>query len=213
MKNTVNGLNILICGSQNFDLDLFVVNVLDSFYNQLAQKESYIKQVYTSQYTGVCAYANQWVRQKNEQLSPDLQIKQKDFSMNLLTPQNGLSIYDELIIPEFILQNDPMFIQGKENIQKLNLQHIFVFPNLDGIIGAHSRNIMRFAQLAGLKNKDNIIDCSDILQSYFLKWSNKNPTKSEQEQAIESIKKEEKLTAGNEFILNLKNRHRNKTFR
>lgn len=211
MKDNKQGLNILVCGSQSFDFDLFVENIMDSFYSVHQERGVSFKQVYTSQVSGACKYAREWLKKKNEQLmqensyNSDYLIKHKDYTFTLLNSENGHSLYDDLVIPKFVLENDEMFIKGKEEIQKLNVHQVFAFPNLDGIIGAHSRNIVRFAQLAGIQ----VVDCSDLLRDYLAKFNHKYPTEEDKLMAEMSQQKPQETTS----VLALKNLHRAKTFR
>lgn len=208
MKAENKGLNILICGSQNFDLDGFVDRILDGFYDFHQNKGYTFEQVYTSQVSGACKFAREWIQRKNEELSnidPSFMMKNKDYTFSLLNNENGHSFYDDLVIPRFILENDEMFIKGKEKIQQFNIHQVFAFPNETGIIGAHSRNIVRFAELAGVP----VVDCSDLLKDYIVKFSKKYPTA--EDKALADISQEK--ANPQQSVLALKNRHRAKTFR
>lgn len=163
MKNTQNGAQILICGSQNFEFSGFVHNTLDLF-NLLIKEQfnSRIKQIYTSQVSGACEFARDWIDHKNESLPDDQKIRVKDYTFSLLSDENNSHIFDELEIPQHVLENDEFFIKGKEKLQSLNVQYIVAFPNPDGIIGAHTQNILRFAKLADVK----VLDASVIMARF-----------------------------------------------
>lgn len=206
MKDEQKGLNILICGSQNFDLDGFVDGVLSSFYNYYQSKGYFFQQIYTSQVSGACQFARNWIHRKNDELSqtdPSLIIKNKDYTFSILNSENGHSFYDDLVIPRFILENDEMFIKGKEKIQQFKVHQVLAFPNEKGIIGAHSRNVVRFANLA----KIPVIDCSDLLKDYIIKFESKYPTL--EEKALADVSEDNSKNS----VFALKNRHRAKTFR
>jgi len=207
--------NILICGSQSFDLDLFAENIMENLFSNFQKKGSPIKQIYTSQYSGACSIVKSWMQKKNEYLSliGEPLIKQKDYSFTLFNNSNTHSMYEDLVIPDFILENDEMFQIGKEKIQSFNLNFIVVFPNQEGIIGAHSRNIIRFAELAGFSKNINIMDCSDFLKDYLIRFENKYPTAEDKQNAESIISQRKNLTPDSSFNLGFKNHHKGKTFR
>lgn len=122
MKEEKKGLNILICGSQNFDLDGFVDGILTGFYDFHKSKGYVFQQIYTSQVSGACQFARNWIQRKNDEISridPSLIMKNKDYTFSILNNENGHSFYDDLVIPRFILENDEMFTKGKEKSNNL----------------------------------------------------------------------------------------------
>lgn len=153
---------ILICGSQNFQWGGFVFNTLELFHIAMQQRGSHIGQVYTSQMSGACNFAREWLEYKNEHLPDDLKMQTKDYTFSLFSDKNNNHLYDELDLPDFILQNDPFFSKGKEKLLEMQVTYIIAFPNPEGIIGAHTRNIMRFAELADIK----VIDASEIMAKH-----------------------------------------------
>lgn len=168
MDDNNKGLNILVCGSQKFNDESFVFGMLDSFYLQSKGK---VNKVFTSQFSGACEFARNWVEQMNERLSiiakennlgnpPVIQSGDCTFDM-LLLERNG-SLYEQLDIPDFLLQNDPFYLKGKELISQNHINLVMAFPNPQGILGTATYNIKRFAGLAGIG--DRILDCSEALK-------------------------------------------------
>lgn len=207
MKNSQNGAQILICGSQNFEFSGFVHNTLNFFDFLFKEKNNvHIKQVYTSQVSGACEYAREWVEHKNESLSDDQKIRVKDYTFSLLTDENNSHIFDELEIPEHVLVNDEFFIRGKEKLQSLNVNYIIAFPNPDGIIGAHTQNIIRFAQLANVK----VLDASEIMKKFV---ANKLEAENKHVNTQEEVAMAEHAESPVASPLGLKNHHRAKTMR
>lgn len=168
MDDNNQGLNILVCGSQKFDDESFVFGMLDNFYLQSKGK---VSKVFTSQFSGACEFARNWVEQMNERLRviakennlgnpPVIQSGDCTFDM-LLLERNG-SLYEQLEIPEFLIQNDPFYKKGAELISQNHINLVMAFPNQLGILGASTYNINRFAKLAGIG--DYILDCSEALK-------------------------------------------------
>lgn len=203
---------ILICGSQNFEYKGFVHNTLESFNLLLNNSGSHIKHILTSQTSGACAFARDWMEHKNENLPADLKISNKDYTFSLQLHQNNSHIYDEIELPNHVLQNDEYFIKGKEKMQAMQLQCVLAFPNPDGIIGAQTKNIIRFAQLAQVP----VLDASEIMAQFIT-----NSLKQEKEitEANNDIESASVNSTYSEKVkvqpvpLGLNNRHRAKTMR
>lgn len=169
MNNDKNGkgLNVLICGSQKFDDEHFVFRMLDQFYQQT---EGSVKQIFTSNFSGTCLFARKWVIDTNERIlqiakehklqNPPI-IQERDCTFDMLLLEKNASLYEQMDIPDIMLQHDPFYIKGKEMIISNNINLVIAFPNKEGILGPATYNINRFAKLAGIG--DNILDCSDAL--------------------------------------------------
>lgn len=166
-KNTP-GANILICGSQKFDDESFVFGMLDNYFLNTNGK---IKKIFTSQFSGACEIARKWVAQTNKNLIKIAQehnlkdvpqIASGDCTFDMLLMERNSSLYEQIDIPEFLLQNDPFYIKGKELIVSNKIDVVMAFPNPQGILGPATHNINRFAALAGIG--DRILDCSEALQ-------------------------------------------------
>lgn len=156
MKQNEKGLNILICGSQKFDDESFVFGMMDSIYKAYHKK---IDTIYTSKFSGSCQFVSNWVATLNESI-PDNEskIKLADCTFDMHLSKENISLYEDYDLPAFIYENDPFFQQGKEMLLKSNVNLILAFPNKEGILGASTKNIRRFAELANL-NK-SFFDCS-----------------------------------------------------
>lgn len=163
-----SGLNILVCGSKQFEDKKFVFGILDQLFYHAKGR---IANVYTSNFSGTCSFAKEWVSFKNEEISliaketnhknPPF-IKIKDCTFDMILQERNASLYEQLNIPEAIVQNDPFFQKGKELMMENNINSILAFPNPSGKLGAATHNIQRFAQLAGIG--DYFMDCSKAVE-------------------------------------------------
>lgn len=150
-----NELNILICGSQRFDDKSFVFGMLDAFYKQGPD----ITNIITSRFSGACQFATEWVEIVNQKFDANIGLKNCEFDFFL--EAKNLSLYEQMVIPDFIMQEDPFFQKGKEKLMESGVKAILAFPNPEGQLGAATLNIQRFAQLAGIGNC--FMDCSQAL--------------------------------------------------
>lgn len=148
---TDNKLNVLICGSERFDDKNFVFGMLDALANNLP---SPIDNIITSKFSGCCQFAREWISENNDKKPTKVGILEYSFD-NLLEEKN-LSIYEQSNIPDFILKEDPFFQKGVEKLLSTNVKLVLSFPNKEGILGAATRNIQRFAALGNVQ----YLDCS-----------------------------------------------------
>lgn len=180
MSQNEKGLNILICGSQKFSDESFVFGMMDQIFRAYDGK---IDTVFTSQFSGSCEYVRNWVAVTNESIEefnasrledwkntygsakgfvPHALINASDCTFDMHLAKENISLYEELDIPEFIIQNDPFFQKGKELLMQNSIQMILAFPNPEGVLGASTQNIHRFAKLAQLESC--FFDCSQAYQ-------------------------------------------------
>lgn len=169
MNNNEKGLNVLVCGSQKFDDRSFVFGMLDQFWEKT---NGNIKNIFTSKFSGTCEFAREWlvlhnediltIAQENQLKDPPL-IRHRDCTFDMHLQEYNHSLYSQLDLSDFILQNDPFYIKGKELLQKNDINLILAFPNSEGILGPSTYNINRFAKLAGIG--DYILDCSQVLHN------------------------------------------------
>lgn len=169
-----NGINILICGSQKFDDRSFVWQTLETFYDQT---KGNISTISTSKFSGACQFALEWAENKRQN---HINISIHDITFDFQLEKKNQSLYEQLDIPPFVLQNDPFFQKGKELILKQGIKLVLAFPNPDGILGAATRNIQRFAFLAGIHS----FDCSDLL-SKIKDFRNSQIQNNKEEQTIQ----------------------------
>lgn len=166
------GLNILICGSQKFSDESFVFGMMDQIYKAYNGR---IDSVLTSKFSGSCEFVRKWVASTNEaikelttlnqidfQSAPSL-IKSCDCTFDMHLEKENNSLYEDINIPEFIIQNDPFFQKGKELLMQNSVNMILAFPNKEGVLGASTQNIRRFAKLAELEK--TFFDCSDAYKA------------------------------------------------
>lgn len=159
------GLNILICGSQKFSDESFVFGMMDQIYKAYNGR---IDTIATSKFSGSCEYVRKWIANTNEAIKEFSTLNKNGFQHGLIKgldctfdmhlEKENISLYEELNIPEFIIQNDPFFQKGKELLIEKNINLILAFPNKEGILGASTENIRRFAKLANLEQ--TFFDCS-----------------------------------------------------
>lgn len=187
MDKQNDGIGILVCGSQKFDDKAFVINTLETLY---IQTKGNIARLYTSKFSGACEFAQQWVEMKNETLPENAKIKLEDCTFDLNLNKNNNSLYEELDIPKFVLENDEFFQSGKMKIMEKKIKCVLAFPNPEGVLGPSTRNIQRFATLAGIA----VLDCSNLLDKI------KEYRKEVQEQEVVEDRPN----------LQLKNKHPNK---
>lgn len=173
MSQNEKGLNILVCGSQKFSDENFVFGMMDQIYKAYNGR---IDSVLTSRFSGSCEYVRKWSAMTNEaitegnriqssQSEPHFfkQIKSLDCTFDMLLERENTSLYEDLDIPEFIIQNDPFFQKGKELLIDKNVNLILAFPNKEGILGPSTNNIRRFAKLAELEK--SFFDCSEAYKA------------------------------------------------
>ncbi len=166
------GLNILICGSQKFSDESFVFGMMDQIYKAYNGR---IDSVLTSKFSGSCEFVRKWVANTNEaiqefstlnkngfQSAPSL-INSLDCTFDMHLEKENNSLYEDINIPEFIIQNDPFFQKGKELLIARNVNMILAFPNKEGVLGPSTQNIRRFAKLAQLDK--TFFDCSDAYKA------------------------------------------------
>lgn len=151
-----SGINVLVSGSQKLDDSAFVKNTLNTFF---MQTNGNIQSVFTSRFSGACAYAAEWVKEQNILLPPDKKIALKDCTFDFHLTKKNQSLYEQLDIPEFILRNDPFFQDGKSLLISNKINLVMAFPNPEGKLGPSTQNIQRFAELAQIP----VFDCSVIL--------------------------------------------------
>lgn len=157
MKNKIKGVNVLISGSQKFEDKNFVFQTLETFFNQT---NGNIRKVFTSKFSGACDFARLWINNKNDILVQDNKIRVVDFVFDGFLNKKNQSLYEQLDIPEYAVQNSKFFQDGKELLMANGINLVLAFPNPEGILGASTRNINRFATLAEIK----VFDCSELLQ-------------------------------------------------
>lgn len=150
-----NELNILVCGSQRFDDEPFVSGMLDQVYDRF---NGLIDNLIVSRFSGACTFAKQWAEYKNEHEGAHIGIK--DFAFDMVLEPKNTSLYEQVEIPTFILRSDDFFQRGRECLIQSGAKCIVAFPNREGILGAATLNIQRFANLAEIP----VLDCSDALR-------------------------------------------------
>lgn len=170
MSQTKTGLNILICGSQKFSDESFVFGMMDQIYKAYNGR---IDTVFTSQFSGSCEFVRKWVKETNEAIKEFATlnrigfesglIKASDCTFDMLLAKENISLYEEIDIPEFVVQTDPFFQKGKELLIQNNVNMILAFPNKEGVLGASTENIRRFAKLAHLDK--SFFDCSQAYKA------------------------------------------------
>lgn len=165
MSQNEKGLNILICGSQKFSDENFVFGMMDQIYKAYNGR---IDTVFTSQFSGSCEFVRRWVSFTNEAIK-ELSVLDKvnfqphyinssDCTFDMLLAKENISLYEDIELPDFIVQTDPFFQKGKELLIEKNVNMILAFPNKEGILGPSTENIRRFAKLAHLDTC--FLDCS-----------------------------------------------------
>lgn len=156
MKNKINGMNVLVCGSQKFEDQNFVFSTLDTFYTS---SKGNLRRIFTSKFSGACEFARSWAEQKNASIPKDQHIDVVDYAFDMALEKKNQSFYEEVNIPAYALQNDPFFKSGKELLISKGVSIVMCFPNQEGKLGASTHNIQRFANLADIP----VFDCSQLL--------------------------------------------------
>ena len=192
MSNKIEGMNILICGSQQFDDVAFVFNTLNTLFEQTRGN---VRKIFTSKFAGACEFAGTWANIKNEELPEDKKIAIVEYSFDKFLTKKNQSIYDQLEIPEFAVKNDKFFQDGKDLLISKGINLVVAFPNKDGILGASTRNINRFASLAEIKS----FDCSLLLNMV-------NSYRENESNVVDVIQKDQEKNQN----LGFNNRHPNK---
>jgi hypothetical protein len=167
MNQNKKGLNILICGSQKFSDESFVFSMMDQIYKAY---NGCIDTIFTSKFSGSCEYVRKWIEYTNIAIKEFARvnnfsfekhlIKSSDCTFDMLLSKENISLYEDVDIPDFIIQTDPFFQKGKELLIEKNINMILAFPNKEYILGPSTKNIYRFAKLANLENA--FFDCSQI---------------------------------------------------
>jgi hypothetical protein len=169
MEKKQKVLNILVCGSKNFNDKSFVYGMMDQIYKSF---NGQVGKVFTSKFAGACEFAKNWVDETNEKIEQAsiesnisyAKIKIADMTFDMHLSKQNVSLYEELDIPEFIIRNDPFFATGKDLLVEKGVDLILAFPNPEGVLGPSTKNIQRFAKLAFPNVDDCFFDCSDALQ-------------------------------------------------
>lgn len=165
MSQTEKGLNILICGSQKFSDESFVFGMMDQIFKAYNGR---IDTILTSQFAGSCEFVRRWVEHTNDAIKELATLNKigfeahyitsSDCTFDMLLAKENISLYEDIDLPDFIVQTDPFFQKGKELLIEKNVNMILAFPNKEGILGPSTENIRRFAKLAHLDNC--FLDCS-----------------------------------------------------
>jgi hypothetical protein len=155
MKN--KELNLLVCGSQRFDDKNFVFGILDAFSKMFEQDMGQpITNIITSRFSGACQYAREWVDLTNDMNAKHrYQIGVKDCNFDDLLESKNISLYEQIELPDYILQADPFFQKGKDKLKENQVEIVVAFPNPENILGPATLNIQRFAQLANIPHFDS----------------------------------------------------------
>jgi len=156
MKNKIDGVNLMVCGSQRFDDHEFVFSTLDSFHQQTRGN---IRRVFTSKFSGACEYARDWTQRTNKILVPSEKIEIVDYAFDMVLEQKNHSFYEDAEIPPFAIANDPFFKKGQAELMSKGVNFVICFPNAEGKLGASTANIKRFADLADIP----YFNCSELL--------------------------------------------------
>jgi hypothetical protein len=149
-----NNVNVLVCGSTKFEDRSFVYGILDALYNQM---NGNLSGVITSRFSGASSFAKEWAINLKDTVGADISILEYNFD-GLLEEKN-VTLYEDPNLPEFIIKNDDFFQRGKERLIESGVKAVLAFPNAEGILGAATLNIKRFAQLAS-------IPCLDCVQAH-----------------------------------------------
>ena len=143
-KSNKRKIHLLVCGSQNFDDRAFVYGMLNALFQNT---ENGITDLYTSNFSGACRYARDWIELTNTELSTEQKIMHHDCTFDMHIAKKNLSFYEEANLPDMIIQNDPFFQEGKELLIKSGVNMVCAFPNQEGIMGPSTKNIQRFSEL------------------------------------------------------------------
>lgn len=148
--------NVLICGSQNFNDRNFVFGMMDA----LVDSGFPIANLVVGKFSGACEFAQQWLENHNEKRQKGHRIGLKDFDFDMHLGNANLSLYEQIDIPDIVLNTDTFFLRGKEQIIKKDVKLVLAFPNQSGELGPSTKNIVRFATMAKVKH----LDCSEALE-------------------------------------------------
>lgn len=172
MNESKPGLKILICGSQKFSDESFVFGMMDQIYKAYSGR---IDTIFTSQFSGSCEFVRKWVKETNEAIKEFATlekigfessiIKSSDCTFDMLLAKENISLYEDIEIPEFVVQTDPFFQKGKELLLDKSVNMILAFPNKEGVLGPSTENIRRFAKLAHLDKA--FFDCSQAYKAIY----------------------------------------------
>ena len=154
---TTKKISLLVCGSQKFEDRAFVFGMLNQLYQQTNHS---ITDIHTSEFAGACRYAREWVELTNSDLRDNKKIIHHNCTFDMHLATQNLSFYEEADLPEIIIRNDPFFQKGKELLGEKKVNVVLPFPNEQGIMGAATRNIQRFADLGGIR----VLNCVEAYQ-------------------------------------------------
>lgn len=170
MNESKPGLKILICGSQKFSDESFVFGMMDQIFKAYSGR---IDTVFTSKFSGSCEFVRKWVNGTNEAIKEfatlnkmgfeSSVIKSADCTFDMMLAKENISLYEDIDIPDFVIQTDPFFQKGKELLLSAEVNMILAFPNKEGILGPSTENIRRFAKLANLDK--SFFDCSQAYKA------------------------------------------------
>lgn len=161
-KNSPRKINILVCGSKQFEDKAFVFGMLNNLFIQTGGGISTIS---TSKFSGACQYAREWLEIQNSNLPSDAKIEHQDCTFDMHLAKQNVSFYEEADLPEVVIQNDPFFQEGKEKLITSGINAVVAFPNSEGEMGPATNNIRRFADLSDIAFI-NGIDAYNLLKDF-----------------------------------------------
>jgi hypothetical protein len=162
-NNQPRKMNLLVCGSKQFEDKAFVFGMLNNLF---VQTGGGISTLSTSRFSGACQYAREWLEIQNSTLPADAKIEHKDCTFDMHLAKQNLSFYEEADLPEVVIQHDPFFQEGKEKLISSGINAVIGFPNSEGEMGPATNNIRRFAELSGIIGFINGVEAYDMLKDF-----------------------------------------------
>lgn len=154
------GINILICGSShNGDME----TVFQTLNKAFELYQGRLTTITTSNYEGSCALAELWAITKNETLPKNQQIKIKKFNYSGFSDHKNKPIYEDLDIPQDIRKNHDFYVKGSEELISHGVNLVFAYPNEEGQLGISTKNVIMFAEDAGIRSV-NVAEWLDLLK-------------------------------------------------
>lgn len=147
MTTKNDGANILIAGSKTFNDKIQLFSLLEIL---TSTSDIEVGTITISKFAGACEIAQEWVNAKNAQLPENKQIQVNYFSFDEELGLNNNDLYNTIEIPKEVLQSTPFYQNGKAALVDENIEFIIACPNNKGELGAATKNITRFADLAGI---------------------------------------------------------------
>lgn len=173
------GINVLICGSSHCDSFDLVMDTLNFLHEKYGEQ---LTTITVSDFEGACTTAKLWASTVNEGLPADKCIKIKKFNYDGLDDVKNKPLYSNLEVPREIRENHEFYIKGTEELISHGVNMVFAYPNENGELGIGTKNIITFAEDAGITP----INCAEFHKILVADKAQKEEKEAKQEVSVKN---------------------------